>query len=164
MGWEHVHSNTARIQGLEMRVKGLEARTENIEVRIERLETCCKDFHQCLVKLQKGIIFKHKVEAATGMMSSALNAVSFGVLGSAASGAMKLAINSIVDFGDVSHIQDVVNNIGDVTVHSALDHALSTADQLGSQRLYQQAKKGKTKLKGKLHAELIAAANNGNSL
>jgi len=146
-----------RIQGLEMRVEGLEARTE-------RLEACFQDMHLCLVKLQKGIIFKHKVDVVTGMMSSVLNAISFGVLGSATSGAMQLALNNIVDFGDISHVQEVVKNSRDVTVHDALNHALTVAEKVGSQRLYQDAEEGKSILKGTMHAQLIAAANNGNPL
>ena len=70
--WEHIHANTTWIQGLEMRVEGLEARTERLETRTERLEACVQDLHLCMVKLQEGIIFKHKVEFATGMMTCVL--------------------------------------------------------------------------------------------
>merc|ERR1712012_1011557 len=109
-------------------------------------------------------MYKHKVEAVTGMMSAVLNAFSFGVLGSAVSAATKLTLNNIVDFGDISHIRDVAKNIDDVSVHDALNHALTVAEKVGSQRLNQHANEGRNILKGKLHAELIAAANDGNPL
>ena len=58
-------------------------------------------------------------------------------------------------------MQDVVKTIDDVTIRSTLDHALTAAEQVGSQRIYQQAKECKTKLKGMLNAERFADANYG---
>jgi ankyrin repeat protein len=83
---EAVKSNTARIEGLEANV---EAINESVNA------------------IRKGIKRKMKVEAAVGFISGIINMFSLGAGGSFINAASAAVLESIVDFGDIVHIESI---------------------------------------------------------
>ncbi|KAL7480870.1 hypothetical protein ACHAW6_006537 [Cyclotella cf. meneghiniana] len=91
---EAVKSDTARIEGLEANVEAI---------------------NNSVNAIRKGLKHKMKVEAVVGLLSATINAVSFGVGGNIVT-ATASALGSIVDYGDIVHIQTVAAKFGDVCV------------------------------------------------
>jgi len=104
---ERIRSNAARIDGLEANAEALSRSVE---------------------KLRAGIRHQGRVQAAVGMAGAVLNAVSLGIMGPMLSAAVNATIGSIVDFGDVIHLQAVVAAVGDASVKEALDAGLALAE------------------------------------
>eukprot|EP00957_Ditylum_brightwellii_P124834 9515632-Ditylum_brightwellii.AAC.1 len=100
-------------------------RINKIEKRVETLEKVTTDVVHSLQQLQRGIRLHKKVDIAVGLMTAILNAMSFGVVGSATQGILGTALNSIVDFGDLSHIQCVVESFADVSIKNVFEAALN---------------------------------------
>ena len=97
--------------------------------------------------------YKKRVEAACSLVSSFLNAVSFGAAGSALQGILSLALSSIADFGDLDNLFEVAKDLGasstvldsmkdmaddmkDMTIKDMLDQGIELAqDKLADSKL-----------------------------
>lgn len=88
---EAIKLNTARIDGLE----------SNVEVINESVNA-----------IRKGLKRKMKVEAVVGLLSGIINVFSIGIGGSILSAASATALGSIVDFGDIVHIEKIAAECG----------------------------------------------------
>lgn len=138
---EAVHSNTGRIEGLEATVQSLSRRIENLittveslsrriehnEANIEAIQSNVEAINDSVNALKEGIRRKHRIEACTSFVGAVLNALSFGVAGSAVKGALDVTLGAIVDFGDVTHIQSIVDASQDVTVKDSFQFAIQIA-------------------------------------
>ena len=124
-----VKSNTARIEGLEVNV-------ETLQENIEQINTS-------LNKVKQGLKRKIAIETGVGVIGALLNAVSFGVAGSALQGLMNASLEEVVDFGDITHLQSIAqnNNLGDsfntglgafeaTTANSKLEKAIKNKDAM----------------------------------
>ena len=59
--------------------------------------------------LKAGLVFKKRVEAVGNLLSGILNALSFGIAGSAIQATLALSVARIVDFGSIVHIRNAVS-------------------------------------------------------
>ena len=91
-------------------IKELQQAVKSNTARIEGLEANVEAINKSVNRLKKGLQRKLAVESCVGFMSAILNAVSFGVAGTALQGAISVTVGSIVDFGDVSHIREVASS------------------------------------------------------
>jgi len=91
-------------------IKELQQAVKSNTARIEGLEANVEAINKSLNKLKHGLQRKLAVESCVSFMSAILNAVSFGVAGSALQGAVSVTVGSIVDFGDISHIRQVASS------------------------------------------------------
>jgi hypothetical protein len=162
--WNSIEHLEARVDVLEHRVDILDARVANLESRVDKLEQVTANLVDALKMLQKGIRRKQKINVAMGMMGAVLNAVSFGVAGSAAQGVMGTVINSIVDFGDISHIETIVETFGDATVRDAFQAGIDAVANKAEDEVYKAANKGYAKLRVPSVDEFLAAAQKDNPL
>lgn len=83
---EAVRLNTAKINGLE---------SNSIAI------------NRSLNAIRKGLKRKMKIEAAVGFMGAIISVISIGAGGSLLNAASAAAIQSIVDFGDIVHIEKI---------------------------------------------------------
>jgi len=152
--WESIYN-------LQTRVDGLENRLDVLDSKVKRLEQVSANIVESLSILQEGILRKKKIEAVTGMMSAVLNVISLGTAGFIFEGAMGSVISDIVDFGDISHIQTVVETFGDSAVKKAFQNGI---DAVANKTLYKASEKSRAKLYEPTVDDFVAAANEGNPL
>jgi len=162
--WESINNIQTRVVALENRIDILENRVDVLDSKVKSLEQVSANIVESLKLLQKGIRRKQKIEAVTGMMSAVLNGLSLGIAGSLFRGAMGSVISDIVDFGDISHIQMVVERHGDVTVQEAFQAGIDAVADTSDEALYSAAKKSRAKLYEPTVDDFVAAANEGNPL
>jgi len=111
--------NADFIRELKAQVKlidALELSMRDIHKAVRRLETNIVRVNDAFQGISRGLHRKIRIEACVGFVSAILNAFSFGVAGTAVQGIFAIAIGSIVDFGDVPHLCDVVEGLHDVTI------------------------------------------------
>ena len=77
---------------------------------------------------------------------------------------MVSTVNIIVDFGNIYHINYLVESSRDLTVHHSIKAGLKLTKVREYENIYTAAKKEKSILQGTVHAELISAAKDGNQL
>eukprot|EP00957_Ditylum_brightwellii_P008397 635935-Ditylum_brightwellii.AAC.1 len=77
---------------------------------------------------------------------------------------MGAVINDIVDFGDISHIQMVVEAHGDVTVKEAFDAGIEAVANTSDNALYSASEKSRAKLYEPTVNDFMTAAREGNPL
>jgi len=120
---DSVKSNTARIEGLE-------ANLEAIDVSLD--------------SIKRGLKRQMKIEATVGFLCAALNAISFGVGGSILDSSIK-AMESIIDYSDLVHIQSVAEKWGEGCV-KLVENGVQLATDEYADRLLRKAVKEKETL------------------
>merc|ERR1712038_1796869 len=89
-------------------IQEIRQRLDRIESRVNTMEGHIEHIGHALLKLSKSIRKARKIQAVAGFMGAVLNAVTFGIAGSADSATMNATLGSIVDFSDMGHIKKVV--------------------------------------------------------
>ncbi len=147
-------ANTDYIQAMQTMIR------QNV-ARIDRLENAHVLFQQAVSKSMHNLIalhqdmncmataindtqaafnklaYKRRVEAGCSLVSAVLNAVSFGVAGTALQGILEITVAGVADFGDLAHLSGVLmqmsipsemlQEIGDTSIHDMLEHGVSLA-------------------------------------
>merc|ERR1712038_1154463 len=105
--------------------------------RVYTMESHIEHIGEALLKLSRSIRKARKIQAVAGFMGAVLNAVTFGIAGSAVSATMNATLGSIVDFSDMGHIQQVITESAlDASVSEALQSTLtSTADAVANTKI-----------------------------
>lgn len=116
----HLYDNRAEVTRMEHTpfIKSMREAIRANTVRIEGLEANVEAVNNSINSIKKGLRRKQKVEATVGFIGAVVNAVTLGVGGSLLAAAEK-TLGSIVDFGDIVHMQKVVADVGD---HELMEH------------------------------------------
>jgi len=107
----------------------LQSDIQDIYASLSKLESNVKKVNESLSNIATGLRRKYRIEACAGFVGALLNAISFGVAGSAMQGCISLALSEIVNFGDVPHLCQVVEGVGDISVHDALQTGLDIVEE-----------------------------------
>jgi hypothetical protein len=119
---EVVHTSNAQfVKDIRLDIQNVKKRLDVVEQRIEGLDAS-------LNKMRLAFRQHLRNKAICECMGAVFNAISFGIGGSVLSAAMNSMFSNIVDFGDIVHIQSVVENMGDPTVKDAFDLGLRYAE------------------------------------
>jgi len=114
-----VKLNTARIEGLEANLEAIDA---------------------SLYSIKRGIKRQMKIQATVGFLCAALNAISFGVGGNIVEATIK-ALDSIIDYSDLAHIQSVAAEWGQGCVEQFETGVQLATDELADELLREAVKK-----------------------
>ena len=98
---EAMHTNTQRIEGLEANVKAINDSVNRIKDGLQR---------------------KKELEIAFGLVIAVVNVMSLGVGGTVIDAVQKMAMDSIIDFGDPTHIMDTVIEISGQDSEQCVKH------------------------------------------
>lgn len=101
------------------------------------MESHIEHIGEALIKLSRSIRKARRIQAVAGFMGAVLNAVTFGIAGSAVSATMNATLGSIVDFSDMRHIKQVIaESTLDASVSETLQSKLTlTADALANVKI-----------------------------
>jgi hypothetical protein len=127
-----IRSNTRRIKGLEGNVKAMQEAVVSLEENIRAV-------NDSVTAIKKGIRYKQRVEATMGFFGAVINAVSMGIGGNLLV-AFEKTIASIVDFGDVAHLQSVAASVGDIEVAEYFQMGIEMAASNSDSKLNEAAK------------------------
>eukprot|EP00569_Conticribra_weissflogii_P004684 CAMPEP_0171339146 /NCGR_PEP_ID=MMETSP0878-20121228/7764_1 /TAXON_ID=67004 /ORGANISM="Thalassiosira weissflogii, Strain CCMP1336" /LENGTH=845 /DNA_ID=CAMNT_0011841015 /DNA_START=679 /DNA_END=3216 /DNA_ORIENTATION=- len=126
--------NDQRFVSLMKAVKFNTARIEGLEANVEAI-------NNSLNAIRKGLKHKMKVEAVVGLLSATINVVSCGVGGNIMA-ATASALCSIVDYGDIVHIQSVAVKYGDVCVKLVEEGVDIASNKYADKKLEEAVKRG----------------------
>lgn len=113
-------SVSIRINFLEDKIDFLENTVDCIQNQVDSIENTVTRICDSVNIIQDAFLKNMKVKAVTGCMAAILNAVSFGVAGSALEGAASSVMSSIVDFSDITHIKEILEQAEDAETKDAL--------------------------------------------
>ena len=100
----------------------------NAEVR--QIQNNVVQVCESLNMLRDGLLFKQRVQAVGNLVTSILNAFSFGAAGSAVQGVLGLSLSNIIDFGDAVHITETLGCVSASSLDSIGEKALGNTIKL----------------------------------
>ena len=146
-------------------MKEIRRRLDHVESRVDTMEGQIDHIGEALLKLSRSIRKARQIQAVAGFMGAVLNAVTFGIAGSAVSATMNATLGSIVDFSDMGHIKQVVAesaldaNVGESVLTSTANLMVNAQVECGMNKFDESMKQALKNLsEGQDRSPLVAVA------
>jgi hypothetical protein len=134
-----IHQNSVRINCLEdsfaVFQQAVAKSIYDLQQNLIAVNEQVNDTQTALNNFKATLAYKRKVDAGCSLVSAILNAFSLGIAGSALQGVLGYALNDIADFGDLTHLRvvfagvslpdDLLQEIGDTSIHDMFEHGIS---------------------------------------